>query len=130
MTSLAGQIDRFSRNTKAIKATAATTAISHDKQPSNFRIPGPFTSAVLNTHLGDLIRDIDPSELGLFSLISPTPSHFREQDVQGASITGVTRTEFPAPTPLRKPASQRDLPKPNDIEPEIYAKAASKYIDR
>jgi hypothetical protein len=118
MTSLAGQIETFSRNTKAIKTTAASTAIN---QPS---IPGLFTSAVLNTHLGDLIRDIDPSELGLFSL---TPSHFREQ---GVPTTGVTRTEFPAPTPLRKPLSQRDIPKPNDVEPEIYAQAALKYIDR
>jgi hypothetical protein len=84
---------------------------------------------VLNTHLGDLIRDIDSSELGLFSLISlTTPSHFREHDAQGAPTTGVTRTEFPAPTPLRKPTSQRDILKPNDIDPEIYAQAALKYI--
>lgn len=131
MSSLAGQIDRLSRNTKAIKATAATTAISYNQQPSAFPISGPFTSAVLNAHLGDLIRDIDPSELGLFSLISPTPSHyFREQDAQGAPTAGVTRTEFPAPTPLRKLASQRDIPKQNDIDPEIYAQAALKYINR
>jgi len=131
MTSLAGQIDRLSRNTKAIKATAATTAIWHNQQPSAFRIPGPFTSALLSVHLGDLIRDIDPSELGLFSLTSPTPSHhLREQDAPGAPATGVTRTEFPAPTPLRRPASQRDIPKPHDIDPQIYAKAALKYIDR
>jgi hypothetical protein len=123
MTSLTGQIDRFSRNTKAIKATAATTAIS---QPS---LSGPFTSAVLSTPLGDLIRDVDPSELGLFSLVSPGPTHFREQDAQGAPATGVIRTEFPAPTPLRKPGYQRDIPKPNDLEPEIYVQAALKYID-
>lgn len=127
MTSLTSQIDRFSRNAKAIKATAASTVTSHSNQRS---IPGPFISAVLHTHLGDLIRDIDPLELGLFSLISPTPSHFREQDAQGAPTTEVARTEFPAPTPLRKPASQREVPKPNDVEPEIYAQAALKYIDR
>jgi hypothetical protein len=124
MTSLAGQIDRFSRNTKAIKATAGTTAVS---RPS---IPSHFTSAVLSTPLGDLIRDVDPSELGLFSLISPGPTHFREQHAQGAPATGVTRTEFPAPTPLRRPAYQRDISKLSDLEPEIYAQAALKYIER
>ena len=124
MTSLASQIDQLSRNAKAIKAT---TAVSYDKQP----IPGPFTSAVLNTHLGDLIRDIDPSELGLFSLITPTAGHSREQDAaQGPPATGITRTEFTAPTPLRNPASQRDPPKPDDIKPETHAQAALRYIDR
>jgi hypothetical protein len=120
MTSLAGQIDRFSHNTKAIKTTAATTAISY-KQPT------PFTSAVLSAHLGDLIRDIDASELGLFSLINHTPGNFREQNAQGVHITEVTRVDIPAPTPLRKP---RDIPKQSDIEPEIYAQAALKYIGR
>lgn len=121
MTSLASQIDRFSHNTKAIKATTATTAIS---QSTNLSIPGPFTSAVLNAHLGDLIRDIDASELGLFSLTNPTPSNLHEQNIQGADVT---RVDIPAPTPLRKP---RDISKQSDIEPEIYAQAALKYIGR
>ncbi|KAF5386257.1 hypothetical protein D9615_002432 [Tricholomella constricta] len=111
MASLSDQIDRLSRNTRAIRSTAANTAAS---------VAGPFTRAVLTAHLGDLIRDIDPSELGLFSLQShaaPTPE--------------ISRAEFTGATPLRKPSSRRDdAPKAKEPEPEIYVEAALKCIDR
>ncbi|GLB37232.1 hypothetical protein LshimejAT787_0402830 [Lyophyllum shimeji] len=116
MASLSDQIDRLSRHTRAIKSTAAATAPTAD----NASVAGPFTRAVLFTPLGDLIRDIDPSELGLFSLPS-----------SGASPAEITRAEFSGATPLRKhPPRRDDAPKSKEIEPEIYVQAALKCIDR
>ncbi|KAG5653618.1 hypothetical protein H0H81_011844 [Sphagnurus paluster] len=100
---LSDQIDRLSRNTRAIRGIAAQTASSHLTL---------FTNAVLSVPLGDLIRDIDPAELGLFSLQSSQP----------------TRAEFTGATPLRK--QRDDVHKTNEIEPETYAEAALKCIDR
>ncbi|KAG6862285.1 hypothetical protein C0995_015982 [Termitomyces sp. Mi166 len=106
MASLSDQIDRLSRNTRAIRATTARATAAD---------PGPFTRAVLSIPLGDLIRDVDPSELGLFSLPE----------------SEITRAEFTGATPLKRVPSRRDdVPKHKDIEPEIYAHAALKCIDR
>ncbi len=78
----------------------------------------PFATAVLDTQLGDLIRDVDPSELGLFSLVVP----HSEQDARG-DIPKLARSGFPGATPL-KPTTRRE------VDPEVYAHAALKYIDR
>ncbi|KAK0461409.1 uncharacterized protein EV420DRAFT_1531880 [Desarmillaria tabescens] len=110
MASLSDQIDRLSRTSKAIAATAAAVTVSLDV--------APFSTAVLDTQLGDLIRDVDPSELGLFSLVVP----HSEQDSRG-DIPTLARSAFPGATPL-KPATRRE------VDPEIYAHAALKYIDR
>ena len=80
--------------------------------------PALFTRALLHTHLGDLIRDIDPSELGLFRLQNPPNDE-----------PSVTRTEFTPATPLRKQAARREQQK-GDLEPEIYAQAARKYVEQ
>ncbi|KAG6857265.1 hypothetical protein H0H87_007098 [Tephrocybe sp. NHM501043] len=97
MTSLSDQIDRLTRNARAIKSTTAHAAASID---------GPFTRAILSASLGDLIRDVDTSELGLFSL----------PDSQ------ITRAEFTGATPLKKaPPRRDDLPKKKDYEPETQA---------
>ncbi|KAG6854062.1 hypothetical protein C0991_011040 [Blastosporella zonata] len=106
MASLSDQIDRLTRNTRAIKATTAHASINVD---------GPFTRAVLSASLGDLIRDVDPSELGLFSLPE----------------SEITRAEFSGTTPLKNQHSRReDIQKQKDYDPEIYAEAALKCIDR
>ncbi|KAK0195271.1 hypothetical protein F5146DRAFT_1024814 [Armillaria mellea] len=97
MASLSDQIDRLSRMSKATAITAAAVAVSPD---------------------GDLIRDVDPSELGLFSLVVP----HSEQDVRG-EIPKLARSGFPGATPL-KPTTRRE------VDPEVYAHAALKYIDR
>ncbi|KAG6820882.1 hypothetical protein H0H93_010226 [Arthromyces matolae] len=108
MSSLSDQIDRLSRNTRAIRATTA-----HFNAP----VSGPFTRAILSTHLGDLIRDVDLSELGLFSLPE--------------SESQITRAEFTGATPLKKASSRReDVFKTKEIDPEVYAHAALKCIDR
>ncbi|KAG1870399.1 hypothetical protein C8R48DRAFT_746809 [Suillus tomentosus] len=88
---------------------------------------GLFTTAILNTALGDLIRDIDSSELGLFTLVHP-PSHVpTESEARGV----ISRVEFSGATPLKKPPSRRqEMTKPREYEPEVYAQAALKYLDR
>ncbi|KAJ7622831.1 hypothetical protein DFH06DRAFT_1059710 [Mycena polygramma] len=65
-------LDRLAANTHAIRAAASCSLP-----------PSPFAHAVLDTPLGDLIRDIDPAELGLF-----TPQ--------------LARVEFHGPAPRKK----------------------------
>ncbi|KAG1746080.1 hypothetical protein EDB19DRAFT_2023448 [Suillus lakei] len=88
---------------------------------------GSLQQLSLTTALGDLIRDIDSSELGLFTLVHP-PSHVpTESEARGV----ISRVEFPGATPLRKPPSRRqEMTKPREYEPEVYAQAALKYLDR
>jgi hypothetical protein len=103
------------------------------------RRPTPFADAVLRTPLGDLARDVDPSELGLFTLVPdptsiPASKHADETlaaNVATASKTNVARVEFPGATPLRRPAgTAKHARRENDKEPEVYAEAALKYLDR
>src|ERR1700683_1941970 len=118
MSALAGHIDRFSSTVKSIRTTLSTLS-----DPS-LNSQGPFTRAVLNTPLGDQIREIDSSELGLFTLVAP--SH------QDKPKDEITRVEFPGATPLRPPAAARrdDAMRIKELEPEVYAQAALKYLDR
>ena len=102
MASLSDQIDRLTQSTRAIKATVASTGNNST---------GVFTRAVLDTHLGDLIREVDPIELGLFSLVN---SHYGQEHQ-------LHRIQFSGATPLRNQSKQ-------DIDPEIYAHAALKCI--
>ncbi|KAG2153688.1 uncharacterized protein EDB93DRAFT_1134153 [Suillus bovinus] len=117
MPSLSDQIDHLASLSKSIKASADGFPTSN----------GLFTTAVLNTALGDLIRDIDSSEIGLFTLVHP-PSHVpTESEARGI----ISRVEFPGATPLKKPPSRRqEMTKPREYEPEVYAQAALKYLDR
>ena len=102
MASLSDQIDRLTQSARAIKATVANTGNNST---------GVFTRAVLDTHLGDLIREVDPIELGLFSLVN---SHYGQEHQ-------LHRIQFSGATPLRNQSKQ-------DIDPEIYANAALKCI--
>ena len=78
---------------------------------------------------------IDPTELGLFTLVQPTqsaPAHTQE-DAPSATKTEITRVEFPGATPLRRPPARRardDPARPREHEPEVYAQAALKYLER
>ncbi|KAF7782470.1 hypothetical protein Agabi119p4_1846 [Agaricus bisporus var. burnettii] len=115
MRSLADHIDILGRNTKNI-----TTLV--DNASRNPLSTGPFANAILQCHLGDLIRDVDPSELGLFSLVQPQRNSMQEKEVE--------RINFHGATPLRRPHSRHDDKSRRDAGPEIYAKAAMKYMDR
>lgn len=73
MAALAEHIDRLSHIAQSIRA-ASSPALGRT-------IPGPFTRAILDTPLGDLIRDIDPSEIGLFTLVQPQRARGRSRCV-------------------------------------------------
>jgi hypothetical protein len=118
MPSLTDHIDRLTSSTKSVKASASVITSSNHH--------APFTRSLLSTPLGDLIRDIDPAELGLFSVIPPPIT-------QVGPPTEVTRVELVSATPLRKhpSAQRRDAPiQSKEPEPEVFAEAALKYIDR
>ncbi|KAH9485301.1 hypothetical protein JR316_0002209 [Psilocybe cubensis] len=122
MASLSDQIDRLTRNTRLLKETAAQVA------PAEAKHAVIFTNAVLNTHLGDLIRDIDPSELGLFRLVQNDTSNTYDKDSRSITEPQIRRTQFVGATPLRKNPARRE--ERYEIEPEVYAHAALKYIEQ
>lgn len=108
---LSDQIDRLSHRTTAIRATAHQTA--HADAPS------PFTHAVLGAEIGHLIRDVDSTELGLFTLKRGSTDHAGH----------LKRVEFVGATPLRKTAARRDDRAP-EIAPEVHAQSALKLLHR
>ncbi|KAG8213795.1 hypothetical protein J3R82DRAFT_10507 [Butyriboletus roseoflavus] len=128
MPSLFDRIDHLAATAKAIRTSAAAIVPSEDNPiPSAI----PFTRAVLDTALGDLIRDIDASELGLFTLVPAPDADVRKQPDNATRRSEISRVEFPGATPLRKqPAKRDDMLKPKEYEPEVYAHAALKYLDR
>ena len=122
--SLAAQIDRLSHAARTIRdSSTSLTPLAE---------PGPFTHALLYADLGDLVRDIDPSELGLFTLVQPPVAPRVETSVPQA--LEVARIDIVSATPLRKPPAPRpDAPRggaPGEHEPEVYARAALNFIDR
>lgn len=120
---LSDRIDHLAATAKAIRASAAAI----QENPAAV----PFTRAVLDTTLGDLIRDIDASELGLFTLVPAPDAEVRKQPDNGSRRGEISRVAFPGATPLRKqPARRDDMFKPKEYEPEVYAHAALKYLDR
>ncbi|KAI6032821.1 hypothetical protein F5J12DRAFT_887699 [Pisolithus orientalis] len=128
MPSLSDHIDHLTATAKAIH-TSATSILPTDDNPA--AQTGPFTRAVLDTPLGDLIRDIDTSELGLFSLVPPPDAGVRKQPENGPRKGEISRAGFPGATPLRRLPTKRDeATKPREPEPEVYAMAALKYLDR
>lgn len=137
MSSLTDYVDRLSSLASSIRTSACAAGRSTDNVSLPSSSAGPFTRAVLETPLGDLIRDIDPSEIGLFTIVQPSThatAQTTEEDapVQKAEIARVT---FPVATPLRRPPStmhprRDDGQKPGEYEPEVYANAALKFLDR
>lgn len=125
MPTLLDHIDRFAYTANAIQSIAKGAS-----QP----LPTPYVRAVLRTPLGDLARDVDPSELGLFTLVpnASTPTATGDDsNASAAQKNALTRVEFPGATPLRRPAgTAKHARRENDKEPEVYAEAALKYLDR
>lgn len=83
MASLAEQIDRLNSHARAMKIVASET--------SQKTVAGPFTRALLDPELGDLIRDIDPSELGLFNLVNPQKNGVHDLKIRGFQTTKIKR---------------------------------------
>ena len=129
MPSLSDHIDRLANTARSIRSAATATASSAAP------IGNAFTAAVLDTPLGDLIRDADPSELGLFTLLPPAPVARHpgacEPDPMGPPAE-IARVEVVSATPLRKHPTVRreDVLRPKEPEPEVYAEAALKYLER
>lgn len=131
MASLLDQIDRFSYTAQTIKTAAQNVAAT---------AASPYVRAILTTPLGDLARDVDSSELGLFTLVPQAGAAATaltansdisgdESGISAAHKSAVTRVEFLGATPLRRPPpGSRALEK--EKEPEVYAEAARKYLDR
>ncbi|VDB89248.1 unnamed protein product [Peniophora sp. CBMAI 1063] len=122
--SLDAQIDRLSHAARTIRdSSSSLTPLAE---------PGPYTHALLHADLGDLIRDIDPSELGLFTLVQPPAAPRPESNI--APLPEVARIDIVSATPLRKPPAPRpDAPRggaPGEHEPEVYARAALNFIDK
>jgi hypothetical protein len=124
--SLTEHIDRVARNARSIADVASATAYS---------APGacPFTRAMLKTDLGDLIRDIDSAELGLFNLLPPSkPATAITTTAESSEASGprITRAEFVGATPLRRHSAQKPEARSKESEPEAYAHAALQCIVR
>lgn len=91
--------------------------------------PGFHTNAVLRTPLADLIREADPSEVGLFTVVPPSSyGAGTVEEGEPGSATHVTRVGLPCATPLKQRIGRET--KTQDHEPEVYAKAALKFLDR
>jgi len=116
MPSLSDHIDRLAAHAKNISLAAHRASVSSSPR-------GLFSGAILLTHLGDLIRDADPSELGLFSLVHPERVAVLEKPLE------VERINFHGATPLKRPRPD-DASRARDPDPELYAEAAMKYMDR
>jgi hypothetical protein len=133
MASLSDQIDRLSRNAKSIRSIVTKIGFLANGNRTEAGVAGPFTQAVLYKSLGDLIREVDPSELGLFNLVGSSRSGINrsnERDTRAVGNSEITRVEFPGATPLRQLPRRDDTQKPKELEPEVYAQAALKYLDR
>ncbi|KAI0081999.1 hypothetical protein K474DRAFT_1634730 [Panus rudis PR-1116 ss-1] len=132
-TTLAEHADRLSELASAIRANAVNTAHAAEQDELGQSTAGPFTRAILKTPLGDLIREIDETELGLLTLEQPSqplPSHAQDETIPPTKAA-IERVQFPGATPLRKPSTRRDeFNRPREHEPEVYAQAALKYLDR
>ena len=122
--SLDAQIDRLSHAARTIRDSASSLTPLVE--------PGPFTRALLASDLEDLVRDIDPSELGLFTVVHPPVAPRAELNTSVAPE--VARIDIVSATPLRKPPAPRpDAPRgdaPGEHEPEVYARAALNFIDK
>ncbi|KAJ4000004.1 hypothetical protein F5050DRAFT_1892300 [Lentinula boryana] len=122
MSTLSDHIDRLAHSTRGIISLTASTSGSSRA--------GIFTRAILTAELGDLIRDIDSSELGLFTITTPSNAVAHDKEMRNQSGVEITRAEFHGATPLRRPTGRRDESKHKELPPEVYAEAALKYMER
>ena len=86
---------------------------------------------MLTMGLGDLARDIDASELGLFTIVEPPAArvYADEQGTVDQSAPELARVEFHGATPLRQPT--KGIPALRaEKEPEVYAEVALRYLQQ
>jgi hypothetical protein len=116
MTSLLDTLDRFNYTSSSIRS------LTHS-QPSRVD-PGPFTAAILDLTLHDLLREADEAEYGLFTFVKE-PSDASPDGLPPQGKVG--RREFRGATPLK---TKRVAGTNRDEEPEVYVEAALKYLNR
>ena len=137
MSALSDHVDRLANLADAIRSNATAAGRHEDeRRAASGSSAGPFTRALLQTPLGDLIRDIDPSELGLFTIVQPTQHaapYIAQEDAPAGPKAEIARVALPIATPLRRPPAnykREQGQKPGEHEPEVYAHAALKFLDR
>jgi hypothetical protein len=136
MSTLSDSADRLIHLASVIKTHAAAAGTQQTSPVASNSVANPFTRAVLQTPLGDLIRDIDPSELGLFTLVTSTQlpaPYISQEDAPAGPKAEIARVALPIATPLRRPPTNFTRgagQKPGEHEPEVYAHAAIKFLDR
>jgi hypothetical protein len=113
---LSDQIDSLNRRTRSIKAVASQIAPT---APST-RSSNPFTHAVLYAEIGDLIRDVEATELGLFTLIKSTGANDPNE-------RQLRRVDFVGATPLKRIPARREE-RVAEVPPEVYTEAALKFL--
>ncbi|KAF8524301.1 hypothetical protein BU17DRAFT_42929 [Hysterangium stoloniferum] len=116
MASLLDTLDRFNYTASSIRSL---TSSQQDQST-----PGPFTSAILNSSLEDILREADEAEYGLFTFVKDPSVILGDGHINQGRVG---RKEFRGVTPL-KPKRAADTNK--DEEPEVYVEAALKYLDR
>jgi hypothetical protein len=117
--------------------------------------PGPFSRALFTQDDQSIVREIDDAELGLFALTFPSPAGQRQPTklqvphpdsgfskvVDGAKRGGsqgdaqITRKPAVEATPLRnrrvaKPSGPPTSAAGREYDPEVYAEAALRYLDK
>jgi len=118
MPSLLDTLDRFNYTSSSIRSLAQS-------QPPRTN-PGPFTAAILQLTLHDLLREADDSEYGLFTFIRESS----DAPLEGTAAQGkVGRKEFRGATPLRA-KRVAGAGANREEEPEVYVEAALKYLHR
>lgn len=122
MPSLLDHIDRFTYLVKETQNAAERTTEAR---------ASPLSDAMLDMGLGDLARDVDASELGLFSVAEPPAARVYndEDEAEAQTLPELARIEFHGATPLRRPAA--GLPHLRaEKDPEVYAEAALRYLQQ
>ena len=120
MSNLLYHIDRLAQQAKLLSSTSNSILSCS---------VGPFTNAALHASLEDIIRDIHPGELGLFTIVPEAPARPKNADVKEIAVE---RVPFAGATPLRRRTTTGKVAASGEgeAEPEVYTQAALKYLDR
>lgn len=114
MPTLVDTIDRLA---------GATSSIRRNLRDATPYTSGPYSTALFNPDIQSVIRDIDESEIGLFSL--DTQPLVVETAVPEVTVSRAKTVEA---TPLRKRRVRtREV---EEYDPEVYAEAALRYLHK
>jgi hypothetical protein len=126
--SLLATIDRLSTAASAINKVAKSAA----KQSE----PGPFYRALVTRDIQSVIRDVDETELGLFTLPSlqvgstgsTEQASSKIPELETNTIVNVDRVNVVEATPLRERKRRVRSRDAEEYDPEVYAEAALRLL--